>query len=311
VFCDISKAFDRVWHDGLIHKLRRSGISANLLHWLGDYLRLTDRQQLVVLSNLQSYTVPILPGVPQGSILGPLLFLVYINDIVLDIDSSIRLFADDTALYVIVENPANAAAQLNKGLDTIHTWAEHWLVSFNPSKTESLFVWRKSDKLVHPPIFMNSVRIEEVQSHKHLCVLFSNSCSWHDHIQEIKKKGWKRLHIRRSLKFILDRKLLETIYTSFIRPILEYADVVFDNMTTSDNDDLKSIQAEGARIITGATRLVSLQNLYRETGLEPLQERRRKHNTSFFTKCILPCVLLISLLLFQHSLQSSKRRRYS
>jgi len=66
----------------------------------------------------------------------------------------------------------------------------------------------------------------------------------------------------RSLKFILDRKSLVTIYTSFIRPILEYADVVFDNMTTSDSDDLESIQAEGARIITGATRLVSLQNLY-------------------------------------------------
>jgi len=185
-FCDISKALDRVWHDGLLHKLRRSGITGNLLNWLGEYLR--DRKQRVVLSNVQSDTVPILAGVPQGSILGPLLFLVYINDIVLDIDSSIRLFADDTALYVIVENHATAAAQLNKDLDTIHTWAEHWLVSFNPSKTESLLFSRKSEKLVHPPIFMNSVLIEEVQTHKHLGVLFSNSCSWHDHIQEIKRR---------------------------------------------------------------------------------------------------------------------------
>ena len=88
----------------------------------------------------------------------------------------------------------------------------------------------------------------------------------------------------RSLKFILDRKSLVTIYTSFIRPILEYADVVFDNMTTSDSDDLESIQAEGARIITGATRLVSLQNLYRESGLEPLRERRRKHKLILFYK---------------------------
>jgi len=103
----------------------------------------------------------------------------------------------------------------------------------------------------------------------------------------------------RSLKFMLDRKSLVTIYTSFIRLILEYADVVFDNMTTSDIDDLESFQAEVARIITGATRLFSLQNLYREFVLEPLQESGENTNLSSFTKCIRHCVFPISLLLFQ------------
>ena len=84
-------------------------------------------------SYVQSDPVPILAGVLQGQLLGPLLFLVYINDIVCDIDSSIRVFADDTAVYVIAENPATASAQLNKDLDTIHIWAEHRLVSFKTS----------------------------------------------------------------------------------------------------------------------------------------------------------------------------------
>ena len=94
VFCDNSKAFDRVWHDGLLFKLRQSGIGGRLLAWLRDYL--CDRKQRVLLSGATSDIVSITAGVPQGFILGPLLFLVYINDIVTDIHSPVRLFADDT-----------------------------------------------------------------------------------------------------------------------------------------------------------------------------------------------------------------------
>ena len=99
VFCDISKAFDRVWHRGLIHKLFNIGIRDDLLDWFKSYLM--NRQQRVVLNNTNSDWRPLSAGVPQGSILGPLLFLIYINDIVNDISSQIRLFADDTSLYII------------------------------------------------------------------------------------------------------------------------------------------------------------------------------------------------------------------
>lgn len=118
VFCDISKAFDWVWHKGLIHKLSLTGISGNLLEWFKDYL--SDRHQRVVLSGSTSNLLNINAGVPQGSILGPLLFIVYINDIVLDIQSIIRLFADDTSLYLIVENPTTAAEILNSDLSKIN-----------------------------------------------------------------------------------------------------------------------------------------------------------------------------------------------
>ena len=102
VFCDISKAFDRVWHAGLIHKLKAAGISSDLLSWSVSYL--ANRKQRVVLPGTESNWNFIHAGVPQGSILGPLLFLLYINDIVTDIGSNIRLFADDTSIYIIVDN---------------------------------------------------------------------------------------------------------------------------------------------------------------------------------------------------------------
>ena len=107
MFCNVSKTFDRAWHAGLIRKLRAAGISGNLLNWFVSYLE--NRRQRFVISGVQSEWNLISAGVPQGSILGQLLFLLYINDIVNEIGSNIRLFADDTSLFVIVENTDTAA----------------------------------------------------------------------------------------------------------------------------------------------------------------------------------------------------------
>ena len=114
-------------------------------------------------------------GVPQGSTLGLFLFLLLIiNDIVTDIGSNIRLFADDTSLFIIVENPDMAAELLNMDLEKIIEWAKRWLVTFNPTKTESLLISRKINQPVHPTLFMDKQIIEEVSSHKHLGI-FINS----------------------------------------------------------------------------------------------------------------------------------------
>ena len=133
LFFYISKAFDRVWHLGLIYKLKQAGIEGPLLEWLSHYLK--DRKQCVVLPGVSSGWSFLKAGVPQGSILRPLLFLVFINDIVIDLSTNIRLFADDTSLYIIVDTPQNAALQLNNDLTKIHIWASNWLGSFNPSKS--------------------------------------------------------------------------------------------------------------------------------------------------------------------------------
>ena len=187
VFCDISKAFDRVWHKGLLYNLSSVGISGSLLQWFTDYLN--NRQQRVVLPGTASNWTSLKAGVPQGSILGPLLFLVYINDIVENIHSSIRLFADDTSLYVIVDDPIVAANQLNNDLHIIHLWAKKWLVSFNPAKSESMIFSRRRNKPHHPPVLMNQTQIEEVTSHKHLGLIFSHDCTWHEHLDHIKSQG--------------------------------------------------------------------------------------------------------------------------
>ncbi|MCG8096816.1 MAG: hypothetical protein JAZ17_24870 [Candidatus Thiodiazotropha endolucinida] len=282
VFCDIKKAFDRVWHAGLLHKLRACGVSGSLLDWFRNYL--SDRRQRVVLPGANSDWAYIRAGVPQGSVLGPLLFLIFINDIVIEINSNIRLFADDTSLYIIVENPQASALLLNTDLQKISDWADKWLVLFNPPKSESLTVSRKLIKPVHPPLSMNNQQIKEVQSHKHLGLYLASDGSWHDHIQYIKDKAWTRVNIMRNLKYKLDRKSLEIIYIAFIRPILEYGDTIWDNCAQYEKDELEKIQHEAARIATGATRLVSLQNLYNEVKWQSLQKRRDDHKLTLFFK---------------------------
>ncbi|MEW8545561.1 MAG: reverse transcriptase family protein [Candidatus Thiodiazotropha sp.] len=284
VFCDISKAFDRVWHKGLLHKLSSVGISGNLLKWFSSYL--SNRRQRVVLNGTCSEWTYVKAGVPQGSILGPLLFLVYINDIVNEIHSNIRLFADDTSLYIIVDNPLTAATTLNLDLGIITRWANDWLVDFNPSKTVSMVVSRKLAQTNHPPLLMNNTVITESSSHKHLGLIFSKVCTWSEHIKYITDNAWSRLNLLRVLKFKIKRQSLQKLYYAFIRPLLEYSCSVWDNCSTEDKKLLESIHTEAARIITGATKLCNVERLYSELGWETLQERRNKQKLIIFYKII-------------------------
>ena len=148
VFFDISKAFDRVWHKGLIYKLQNIGITGSLLLWIENYL--FSRKQKVLLNGKESVILSINAGVPQGSILGPLFFLIFINDIVAEVECSIKLFADDTSIYVIIENAQIDANNLNENLTKIQDWSNKWLVRFNPQKTETLLISGKQSRINHP-----------------------------------------------------------------------------------------------------------------------------------------------------------------
>jgi hypothetical protein len=142
----------------------------------------------VVINGSNSDWLSINAGVPQRSILGPLLFIICINDIVQDIDAQIQLFADATSLYLVVDDPIETAETLNGDLDKIHIWPEKWLVKFNQQKTETMILSKKNNKPNHPPLKMNNSELQKVDHHKHLGVIFSNNGFWHDHVDYIVKK---------------------------------------------------------------------------------------------------------------------------
>ena len=186
------------------------------LKWFSNYL--SGRRQRVVLNGETSDRASVLAGVPQGSILCPLLFLLYINDIVRYIGGSIRLFAAVTSLYTIVDCPTQSVSLLNADLRTIFDWADAWLVTSHANKTLSMGFSRKQNPLVHPPIYMNNTLINETKSHKHLGLTFSNTCNWAEHVTIISEKAWPRLNLLRALKFRVSRKSIEnneySIHTS-------------------------------------------------------------------------------------------------
>jgi hypothetical protein len=284
VFLDISKAFDRVWHEGLIHKLKGHGITGTLLRWLQSYL--TDRQQRVIINGAKSEWGSIKAGVPQGSVLGPLLFLIFINDITHVIrHCKIRLFADDTCLYIEVEDPEEAALALNNDLTNIQNWADRWLITFSPPKTEDLTISNKRPRH-HPDLSLGGEPIKKVSSHKHLGVHLTSDLSWKKHAEETSKKASRTLGVIRPLKNRLDRRSLETLYTSYVRPVIEYADAVWD--VPGDNrhtlKTLDKVQKEAAKIVSGATARCTTDDLHAELGWERLSKRRRFHRASMLHK---------------------------
>ena len=146
VFLDVSSAFDKVWHRGLLAKLDQAGIVENFYDIMFSYLE--NRKQVVVVDGVKSEILDIRAGVPQGSRLGPLLFLLYMDDITSDIQSDILIFADDTSLFVSGSDPAETTAILNRDLQKIANWASKWKVTFNASKTKTIIL----RCLISPPL---------------------------------------------------------------------------------------------------------------------------------------------------------------
>ena len=214
------------------------------------------------------------------------MLLIYINDIVGLVRSNIQMFADDTSLYLTIDDPDTAADILNSDLSNIEQWSDDWLVTFNALKTNSMLISRKTTSPNHPSIKFQGHSLENVTQHKHLGITLRSDLRWSDHISEITIKANKMINIMKSLKFILDRNTLETIYISFIRPILEYGSPVWSGCTASDEEKLEHVQLSAARIVTGAMQGTSNAKLYEEIGWLSLAERRKVSKLTLMYKLV-------------------------
>ena len=283
VFCDVSKAFDRVWHKGLIFKLKQLGIDDNLLEWISDDLN--NRQQRVVIKSCKSDYKKTNAGVPQGSVLGPLLFLIYVNDIAESLLSLTRLFADDSSLFYSATSILDIEGIINSDLLILSNWAKQWLINFNPLKTEAILFTLK-EFANFPNLIFNNTLIQFVNEHKHLGLTLSHNGKWNKHIENILASAAKVIAIMRKLKFTLSRVALNQIYFSYALPILEYSSIVWDGCSQQDSEALERLQNEAARIVTGLTRSVTLDNLYAECGWTSLAERRKQNKLTFMYRSV-------------------------
>ena len=271
ILLDLSKAFDTVPHNKLCYKLSSYGIRGQLLNWINAFL--TDRKQQVVLNGETSQPQPVISGVPQGSVLGPLLFLCYINDIPSAVKSKIKLYADDALLYRDINSEEDIII-LQEDLNALSQWAKKWQMNFNPTKCECL---RISNKLNLPNLayYLDNTMIKQVEHAKYLGVIIDQKLNWHEHINSIVKKG-------NSVYGFLQRNLRNcpisvkaTCYQTYLRPVLEYASVVWSPHYQLDIDKLEMVQRRSARfVLNKKDRYDSVTEMLSFLGWPSLQSRR-------------------------------------
>ena len=273
ILLDFSKAFDKVSHQRLLRKLHHYGVRASTLRWIQSFLG--DRTQRVVVDGESSTTAPVTSGVPQGTVLGPLLFLVYINDLPSRVKATARLFADDCLLYRTV-NSSDDVASLQQDLDNLQEWEHAWQMHFNPDKCEVIHITRRRAR-IELPYFIHGKALSTTKSAKYLGVTICDNLSWNTHISTICRKASNTTAFLRRNLSSCPRKIKATSYTTFVRPQLEYSSSVWDPHTQANIQKLEGVQRRAARFVTGNHNPTdSVTAMIDELGWESLQTRRQR-----------------------------------
>lgn len=253
IILDFSKAFDKVPHKKLLRKLDNYGIRGNTWNWVSAFL--SNRMQQVALDGEVSSQLPVVSGVPQGSVLGPLLFLIFINDLPASVTSKTRLFADDCILYRPILKQEDTVT-LQNDLNNLAEWEKMWGMQFHPEKCNSLTVTR-SQSTYKTSYILKGHTLESVETAKYLGVTISHDMNWDKHIHNITAKANKILgFLRRNLQ-IKNEDTKSLAYKSMVRSNLEYCASVWSPHTEKLKGKIEQVQRRAARYVTNNYRNTS------------------------------------------------------
>ena len=282
VILDFSKAFDTVPHDKLLHKLENYGIRGPLLSWIRSFL--CTRLMSVVVEGETSHEATVDSGVPQGTVLGPILFLCHINDLPESVSSQVRLFADDCLLYRPVRSLQDQL-KLQQELTHLETWATNWGMRFNAKKCYLLSIKQRLSYFYS----LNGHILQSVPQNPYLGLNISNDLKWSTHINSICSKASSTLgFLRRNLRHC-STDCRKNAYISLVRSTLEYGAIIWDPHNKADIDRLERIQRRGARFITHDYKSRtpgSITKMLADLDLQTLQERRKELRLTFLFKVV-------------------------
>ncbi len=284
VFLDFKKAFDSVDHSLLLDKLYNLGILDREHEWFANYLN--GRKQIVDYHGMLSATKSVNVGVPQGSILGPFLFVLHVNDLPnATCHCSVLMYADDTVLFCSGRDASAIENKLNNEVSLLGTWLRDKRLFLNTVKTESMLIGiqAKVSKVINFNIMWNGILIKRVYQFKYLGVTFDEHLSWNMHIGELVSKTSKKLGMLRRMRGSLTVYSANAVYISFSRPIMEYCDTVWNCCGVCNSTLLEKLQRRAARIITKERRSDDAMKAIKWPMLE---DRRWNHTHELVKKCV-------------------------
>jgi exonuclease III len=254
IYLDFAKAFDTVPHERLLHKLENYGVSGRIKDWIKDFL--FKRQQRVKVGGSMSEWAEVVSGVPQGSVLGPVLFAVFINDLPDVVESFCSMYADDTKIYRQVDSPEESSI-LQKDLDSLVEWAEQWQMNFNASKCKVLHLGRKQQKFTYNMRNKdgNQMNLESTECEKDLGIHIDSDLNFSKHTETQVNKANRILGmIRRSYEYI-DSSTMKLLFCALVRPHLEFASTVWSPRYEKDKILIEKVLRRATKCVPGMSEL--------------------------------------------------------
>jgi ribonuclease HI len=288
VLLDFSKAFDLLWRDGLLYKLRNLGITGRTYAWISDFL--TDRQIQIQVGSHLSNKATTLYGTPQGSVISPLLFLIMIHDFPTDNLVHTSLYADDSAVWKGGKNLELTLKSVQNHLNKIIKWCEAWGMNINPHKTNCIIFTNKHIPNNHTKLHIHKSPIQHQENAKFLGLIFDQRLNWNSHINYIIEKSKPKINLLRSIagqSWGAGKMALLKIYKSLIKSRMEYGSELFYTASKTNLKKLESIQYQSLKVCASARHGTSLIALQNECGDPPIhlshQRNLLRHSTRIKT----------------------------
>ena len=281
-FFDLRKAFDTVNIKILIKKLEHSGVRNLVLRWCSNYL--TNRHQCTYANGVTSTVLPVSCGVPQGSVLGPLFFLVFVNDIQGALDEcKIKLYADDTVLYQSGVNCKEAMAKLQKSVNMFANWCDSNSLTINISKTKTMAFGsrQKVKRAKNMEIKLHGQVLKQVPSYKYLGFILDSTLNYNLHVGQVIRTVLHKLILLSKIKRYLKDDTALSIYKSMMLPYFDYADVIFDTALNKDITKLQRLQNRCLKISLGKERRFCTEAAHKLANVPFLKDRREAHILNF------------------------------
>jgi hypothetical protein len=274
-FIDFLKAFDLVSHKRLLFKLSCYGINGSLLAWIASFLE--DRTQRVVMGNVISSWEKVTSGVPQGSVLGPILFIIFINEISELLISLNELYADDTKLMREIKSDSDVSI-LQGDIDKIVEWTRKWLMKLNENKCKVMYIGGGNEKNIFTiESYDGSIRTNLIETtlERDLGIMISADLKWRQHVMHCANKANKILGMLSRTFEYRDLELIKSLYTTFVRPHLEFAVAVWSPYLKGDIDVLERVQRRATKLVPSLKKLDYKKRL-EAMGLTELELRRER-----------------------------------